>query len=196
MNKRVLLIFMSLIFVTKAAAQNFYIEPKVNVAAAAIALFNPAVEIGFGTRSAVQLEYMGAYAKKNYMGTGGPLILNMAIAEYRAYLLNREHKGLFLGFDLGLMQYKTQKYIIPFMSGSSSSGDYDWGFGYVLGLNLGYKFQFKEHWGLEIFAAYGWQHSQHEMHYANGNLRYSMNATAEWTPYKGGVTLSYRFGGK
>lgn len=196
MKKGLLLICMSLLFVTKSKAQDIYVEPKINVAAAAIAIFNPAVEIGWGSRSAAQLEYMGAYAKENYLGTGSAFIINMALAEYRAYLLNKEHKGLFVGFNLGLLQYRMEKYIIPIVAEDHSDGTYDWGFGYVLGLNIGYKFLFKERWGLEIFAGYGWQHSQHESHYANGNIRFSMNATAEWTPYKGGVTLSYRFGGR
>lgn len=195
--KRVLPILVAIVLLTtsKARAQEFYIEPKINVAAAAVALFNPAIEFGWGARSAFQVEYWGAYAKNNYMGSGAPLILNMAMAEYRAYLLNKEHKGLFAGFDFGLHHFKAEKKVLPFLpSDHGDVGVYDWGYGFVLGVNVGYKFLFKERFGLEIFAAFGWQHTQHEQYNGAGDMLYSMNGSAEWVPYKGGVSFSYRFG--
>lgn len=194
MKKITLLMLAAMLLVARSNAQDFYVEPKVNVLLGCATIFNPAVEIGFGDMSAFQFEYMGAYAKEDFLGRGGPFILNMAIAEYRAYLPGRDHKGFFAGLDMGLHQYKADKNVIPFIANDHDEGVYDWGFGYLFGLNLGYKFLFNDRLGLELSAAIGWQHSQHEQYSADGIRRHNMNASGEWTPYKGGVLLSYRFG--
>ncbi len=194
--KRVILLFM-LLFAAQVNAQEsnkLYVEPKLNVAMAAVAMFNPAVEIGFGDASAIQLEYMGAYARENYMGTGEPFMLSMAMAEYRTYLPGRGHKGFFAGLDLGLLQYHMSKHVIPFVPHDHPDGIYDVGYGWVAGVNLGYKFRLKNRLGLEIFAAFGFQHSWHEQYNQDGVRIYEMNKTAEWLPYKGGISLTYRFG--
>lgn len=177
----------------KAEAQ-ITVEPKINLAMAAVTVFNPAVEIGFGERSAVQLEYFGAYSKSNFMGTGSPLIMNVSMIEYRRYLLNREHRGFFAGANFGTQMYKMSKNVIPIIGDDIYKGYYDWGFGVVIGLHLGYKFVFQERIGLEFSAAGGWQRSQHERYLNNGELNAAMNATGEWFPYKLGISLSYRFG--
>ncbi len=172
----------------------FTIEPKINLAMAAITVFNPAVEIGFGEHSAVQLEYFGAYSKYNYMGSGAPFIMNLSMVEYRRYLLNKEHKGLFAGANFGTHMYKMSKNIIPLIEHQPGDTSYDWGFGVVLGLHVGYKFILRERLGLELSAAGGWQRSMHEPYNSDGTLQVEMNASGEWFPYKLGVTLSYKFG--
>lgn len=196
MKKVTLLMFATMLLVARSNAQDLYVEPKVNVLLGCATIFNPAIEIGFCDFSAVQFEYMGAYAKEDFLGQGGPFLLNMAIAEYRAYLPGRDHKGFFAGFDMGLHQYKADKNAIPFIANDHDDGVYDWGFGYLLGLNLGYKFLFGNRFGVELSTAFGWQHSQHEQYGPTGNIRYHMNASGEWMLYKGGVILSYRFGQK
>lgn len=195
MKKKLLLL---LILVTTSATifaqeKNYYIEPKLNIAGAAIAIFNPALEIGFGKRSAVNFDYVGIYAKKNYMGTGYPFLLSMVTFDYRVYVLNKLHKGLFFGGGMGLGSYKMNKNIIPFVSNDKPKNAYDWGTNVMLGATAGYKFLIKDRFGIEISVTGGWQHSQHEVYNSKGELQAPMNASGEWTAYKGGVYFTYRF---
>lgn len=194
--KKLLLIFSFAMAVTAVKAQNnMYVEPKLNVPAAAIAIINPAVEIGFCNHSALELSLIGAFAKNNYLGTGYPFLFNMTLLEYRNYFLNKEHKGLFAGVNLGWNMFKTNKNMIPIIDHGKDPDSYDWGFGTPIGATVGYKFLFKERFGLEISVSGGWQHTWHEP-YLKGSMQKEMNASGEWLIYKGGIYFSYRFGQK
>lgn len=192
MKKILFLTLILLSSVTKLSSQ-IIVEPKVNALFGAVAIFNPAVEIGFGKFSAIQIDYMGAYATKDYMNSDYPFMLTMVTFEYRAYPFSSKHKGFFAGADLGFNTYRMSKNVLPFVV-HDAEDKYDNGQAVVLGLNLGYKFLFKEKIGLEFSVAGGWQHSQHEKYYANGDLFAAMNKSGEWIPYKAGIYLTYRFG--
>ena len=196
MKYRLLIIFVFIFSLSKIHAQEtkFFVEPKLNIASLALGIVNPSVELGFATRSAVTIDYVGAYAKTDFMGTGYPLVINMSYMEYRHYL-RRGHKGFFAGAGVGAMVYKLNKSIIPFLPDDGTPNIYAWGQGYVLGGTLGYKFLIKERFGIEISLSGGFQHSQREEYSQdNGELLLPMNKTAEWTLYKAGVYFSYRFG--
>ncbi len=170
-----------------------YIEPKLNVAAVCVGIVNPALEIGFLKRSAVELSSVTSFAKKDFLGTGYPLLINMIMMEYRNYPFSERHSGFFVGANAGRNEYKMNKAIIPFMQHVASSRDYDWGVGVCVGITLGYKFTITDALHLELSASGGWQHSWHEP-YSNGALTWPLNASGEWLPYKAGLYLSYRLG--
>ncbi|MFR9547172.1 MAG: DUF3575 domain-containing protein, partial [Rikenellaceae bacterium] len=186
----VVMMFFATLSVTYA--QDFYIEPKINVLAAGFGIVNPSVEFGFAKHSAIEFSNVTSFSKNDYLGTGYPLIVILNLVEYRHYLLNEEHKGLFLGGDFGWDMYKMNKSLIP--TAANSDRAYDWGIGIVLGMTAGYKFLITDKLGVELYAAWGWQHTSHEPYYEGGVLEAPMNKSAEWIPYKAGVTLSYRFG--
>lgn len=196
MKIKVLLLLLTTFAVsnTYSQEQKLFIEAKLNIASVVVGIVNPVVEIGFAKASAMTFEYVGSYANHDFMGTGYPLIVNMAYAEYRHYLLSDKHKGFFVAGGLGAMNYKMNKSILTFLNNNSKSDTYDWGHGFVLGATLGYKFMIKEKFGIEISASGGWQHSQHEVYSkSTGELLVHMNKTGEWTLYKAGVYFSYRF---
>ena len=191
MKSKFLFLLITLFSVSNIYAQ----EDKLFIEASlAVGIVNPSVEIGFSKRSAVSIEYVGSYAKSDFMGTGYPLVMNMSYLEYRHYLL-RGHKGFFLGGGAGTMVYKLNKSLIPFLPDNGTANVYAWGQGYVIGGTVGYKFQFKKRFGIEISVSGGFQHSQREEYRQDdGTLSLPMNKTAEWTLYKAGVYFSYRFG--
>ncbi|MFI3321418.1 MAG: DUF3575 domain-containing protein [Rikenellaceae bacterium] len=182
---------------TQLRAQNFYVETKINVAAAAITLFNPAIEIGFGKHSAVEISNVSSFAKNNYLGSGHPFLMNLNIAQYRYYPLNKNHSKLFIGLDFGYDLFKLHKgALISDILGNNDSDDsraYDWGMGYIIGATAGYKFKINKRFSLEASLSSGFHHSNHEPYLADGTLEMPMNASAEWLlPYKAGLYFIWR----
>ena len=168
-------------------------EVKVNLAAGMVTIFNPSVEVGFGSNSAITFDYIGVFAKENFIGTGDPFMFSMGLFGYRHYLLNDQHKGLFISGDLGLDVFRMGKdFVMGVVDDHGAGVYYDVGYGYVLGATLGYKYQFHRRWGLEASVSYGFHHSQHELYDHNGIRLNELNASAEWLPYKAGIYISYK----
>lgn len=169
-------------------------EVKVNVAAGAVAIFNPSIELGFARRSAITMDYVGAFAKSDYMGTGDPFMVSMGFFGYRHYLKADSHSGFFAGGDLGLYVFRMNKNLAPLVV--NDHGDqYDVGYGFMLGMTLGYKYLFtkSKRWAVEASISGGWQRAQHEGYdYATGTRQFLLNPSAEWLLYKGGIYLNYR----
>ena len=182
-----------LLFSVTVASHAQVAEVKVNAAAGALAIFNPSIEVGFGKYSAVSLDFIGAFAEKDYLGTGFPMLMSYGLMGYRFYIKPDVHKGFFVGADLGFNTFKMNKDIVPFVA-NDGGGRYDVGYGVVMGGTVGYKFLFKERWGVELSVSYGWQHSQHEGYNLAGQKLFDMNASAEWLPYKAGIYITYRLG--
>lgn len=170
------------------------VDVKVNIPAGAVAIFNPSMEVGFASHSAISMDFVGAFARKNWMGTGHPFLLSMGLFGYRYYFKKDVHQGFFLGGDFGLNTFKMNKNIVPLVINDKNNA-YDVGYGYVIGSTFGYKYRFNYRWGIETSISYGFHHCQHEGYSNNGN-RGKMSASAEWVPYKAGVYLTYRIGNK
>lgn len=174
------------------STQKYYIETKLNAPALVVGIVNFGVEVGFSKHSAIELSNVTSFNEENFMWSGRPLILNMTMLEYRYYLCNELHKGLFVGGDFAWDVFKMHKSIVPGYADSSTDRDYDWGYGLTLGATLGYKFQVAKRWFIEASLSAGWRLTRHEP-YINGTVDIPMNASGEWLPYKCGVYISYRF---
>lgn len=194
MKKVILVLFLMVTTIAKSSAQ--IAEVKVNLASATIGIFNPSIELGFCENSAITMDYVGAYAKFDYLGTGMPFLLSMVNFGYRHYLLNKNHNGLFLSGDLGLSNFKMIKSIALLLKNEYDEKHYDVGHGTLLGVTAGYKLPIKSsRWLVEFSASFGWQLSWHEGYVisdegAKGSGE--MSKSGEWLPYKGGIYLSYR----
>lgn len=189
--KVVILSLISLFVMSVSYAQ--VADVKVNVAAGAIAIFNPSIELGFGESSAITMDYVGAFAKEDFMGTGYPFMTSMGFFGYRHYLKKGSHSGFFAGADFGLYVFRMNKNLAPLVV-NDHDDQYDVGYGYIAGATLGYKYLFgkSKRWGAEASFSYGWQHAQHEGYTPDGIRLFDLNASAEWLPYKAGIYLSYR----
>ncbi len=168
-------------------------DAKVNLLAGAVTIFNPSLEVGVGERSAIAVDYVGAYSRENFMGTGSPFILSMGVAEYRRYLIDGDHRGLFVGGDFGLDFFRMVKSRALLVSNTCDDGSYDVGYGYLFGVSVGYKYLFRERWSLEASLSGGYHNAQHERYSADGVRLVDFNASGEWVLYKAGIYLGYRF---
>ncbi len=176
---------------TSALAQTA--EAKVNVAAGALAIFNPSFEIGFNHHSAVTFDYVGAFAQENYLGTGNPFLISMGMWGYRYYLEADSHSGWFFGGDGGLYAFRMEKNVIPFVRHDHGQG-YDVGYGYMFGATAGYKRRISDHFSVEASISGGWCLSIHESYHLEEGVRDTLfNPSYEWLPYKGGIYLVYHF---
>lgn len=169
-------------------------EVKVNLLAGAVAIFNPSIEVGFGNKSAITMDYVGVYAEENYMNTGYPFLFTMGLFGYRHYIFNNNHKGFFIGGDFGLDQFRMNKNIIPIVVNDHGDDGYDVGHGYLFGATLGYKYNISRRFNIEASISGGWHHARHECYTGEGVRTVELNASAEWLLYKAGISLSYIFG--
>lgn len=191
MLKKIPVLILLLVSTLTVKAQ--VIDAKINILAASVAIVNPSLEVGFGKHSAIAADFLGVFASKNYMRTGYPFEMTMAILEYR-YYVSKNHRGFFAGANFGWNNFRMNKNVIPFINHDHAKDTYDVGNGKIFGVNLGYKFVFAERFGLEVSAAGGWQLSKHEKYNNQGVRIVDMNKSGEWLMYKAGITFSYRFG--
>ncbi len=188
--KKILLSLILIFSISQSYSQ--IVDAKVNLLAGAVAIFNPSIEVGFGEASAITMDYVGAFAKENWMGTGYPFVMSMGLFGYRHYLKKEAHQGWFAGIDLGFDTFRMSKNIVPFYSYDKPSA-YDVGYGYIAGVTLGYKYRFNNRLGVEVSGSFGYHNCQHES-FSNSGNKGEMSVSAEWIPYKAGIYLSYRIG--
>ena len=193
MNKKLIIALISLLVSTNIFSQ-VMVEPKINIALAAVAIANPAIEFSVSQRSAVQLEFFGSFHPRNFLGSGNPFIATVGYAEYHYYIRDN-FKGFYFGGTMGCGNWKMNRSQILVGYGNPT-GNYDLGYSLIMGLNLGYKFLIKERWGIDINLGGGWVHSLHESYNKHGILVNKMNGSDEFLPFKGGIYISYRLGGK
>lgn len=169
------------------------VEAKVNILAGCLTIFNPSVEVGLGDVSAITLDYLGAYAKEDFLNTGHPFLISMGLFGYRRYIWSDHRVGFFVGGDFGLDLFRMNKSIVPLVAKGSDNG-YDVGYGYLLGATIGYKFNLSRRLNLEANLSGGWHYAVHECYTYEGVRVVEFNPSGEWTPYKAGIYLSYMFG--
>jgi hypothetical protein len=191
-----------------AFSQEQECKKKVNVklnAVVAVGVVNPAIEVRVMQHFSVQLEGLGIFAPRNFLGTGYPLSLAASFGEFR-YYPKEVFKGFYCAANVGFGVYRMNKNVYPFKWGSSLNYMKDprsvmVGQNLMAGATLGYVFTFKrnDHWGIEISWGLGWQGSTYEAYTPkdDGSKDFNhveLNGSGEWLPaYKGGVFISYRF---
>jgi hypothetical protein len=173
------------------------VRVKLN-ALAVVGVVNPAVEVRVWNYLSVQLDFMGVFAPKNFMGTGYPLSLGTGFAELRYYPV-RTFKGFFCAANVGFGIFRMNKNIYPkFITGYEKNPDSIFvGQSLLTGLTIGWSFNLPKCWGIEIFWGGGYTLSGYESYtpMEDGGISHrEWNKSAEWLPaYKGGVCVSYTF---
>ncbi len=180
-----------LCFGSPAKAQN--VELKLNVASLAVSIVNPSLELPVGSRNSLTWDYVGAYAEESFMGTDYPFMFSMNTWGYRRYSDEQGSRmGFFYGAEFTVNQYRMNKNIVPLVANDHATDSYDMGHGIIIGFTAGYKYPLTERLNLEASLAAGWQHSRHEGYNADGVRTFDFNVTAEWLPYRAGLSLCYR----
>lgn len=173
-------------------------EPRVNLklnGAMVLGIINPAVEFRVFDKGSVQLEALGVFAPRNFLGTGYPCSLAITYGEFRFYP-KQVFKGFFCGVHTGWGIYRLNKNILPIFGYLKDPNSIQVGQSFIAGLTVGYCFTFDKHWGLEISLGAGRQFSTYESytHKEDGTASYcELNGSAEYLPTKGGILVSYRF---
>jgi len=120
---------------------------------------------------------------------GNPMKFGQAIVEGRFY-----PKGAFDGFYVGA--YGGYHRMFKFTKWNYINKDrYQKGNGMSFGATLGYQLKISDRWGLDMYAGYGWQHSDYKGYVkSTGEMYVDTNGSGEWLPYKLGVAFTYRLG--
>lgn len=72
---------------------------------------------------------------------------------------------------------------------------YQRGYGFGLGVVVGYQTHISERWRLDLYAGGGWHNSQYKGYESKTGKQYiGWNGSGEWLPYKFGVAFAYRLG--
>lgn len=184
-------------------------SPRVNVkmsALAAIGIVNPAVEFRLDKKWSMQLEGMGVFAKRNFLGTGYPLQMGSFFVEGRYYFKKVFH-GFFVAPNVGCGVFRMNKNILNKFFGWSPDLDYtkpansvQAGTNAMAGLTLGYVHTFKKYprWSVEINWSLGRQWAQYEDYFYEDNGNYvgyaPYSGSAEYMPfYRGGIFVAYKW---
>lgn len=122
---------------------------------------------------------------------GNPMKFGQVLAEGRYY-----PKGAFNGFYVG--GYAGYHKMFKFTKWNYINKDrYQKGDGISLGATLGYELKISDRWAIDMYAGYGWQHSEYKGYVkSTGEMYVDKNGSGEWLPYKLGVAFAYRLGKK
>lgn len=163
------------------------------------ALFVPLSMINLG------LEYQ--LGKKTTLQADGFIspwksVLNNHLQIYMAHLEGRYYfeeafKGWYFGANAGLGVYDMSKW------NYWDTGKFQRGFNYMLGVSIGYQWQWKENWNIDLYVGGG--NSQgfyrgyvgvppdnHFFRYDDPKWERNWNRSGEWIPYRGGLMISYK----
>lgn len=164
----------------------------------AVGIVNPAVEFKVFDKFTVQLEALGVFYSKDFLGTGKPLVLGAGFAEMR-YYPKQVFKGFYVGPNIGFGAYKLNKGLVLRYTDDYNYDCYQVGSNLMTGLTIGYTFNINEHWSIEASWSGGFQHSRYTGFKRDTPddpyvMYVDVNGSAEWPPfYKGGIFIAYRF---
>lgn len=189
-----------LLFVATVASSSAQGYVKLNGLYALGGVINPAVEFRLSPHSSFQSElvYSPWQSINNH-----PLHFGIFMNEYR-YYLKQTNRGLYFGANAGMMAFKMSK--PEFADGGIRfQNRYGKGWGYMLGLVVGYEYQFAERWLLDVFFGYSFMESRYngysldgvtDMHPVRPDWKEPahpdpMNGSAEWLPNKIGISIGF-----
>ena len=122
--------------------------------------------------------------------------------QYRRYF--KEHnRGWYLGANIGMMAFDMSK---PYIEGWKLKFEdrYCKGYGMMIGLCVGYEYQFGKRWLLDAFLGWAWMDSHYNGYSFDGQVDMyphrpvqpehpdPFNGSSEWYPNKIGVSIGYR----
>lgn len=172
------------------AVENNRVSTKIN-SLIVIGVINPAVEIRLSEKFSFQLEAMGIFQPYGFLNSDNPLTMGTTWGEGR-YYFKSYLRGFYAGINAGWGVYRMSKGAFPLFSGSYKT-IYQVGSNMMLGISAGYHLTLSKHWGLDFSVGGGYQLSTYEAFYKDGTKFIGLNQSAEWIPYKGGISLVYSF---
>ncbi|WP_295935994.1 DUF3575 domain-containing protein [uncultured Alistipes sp.] len=185
------------LFCMQSAASQGYV--KLNGLYALVGVVNPAVEFAISPKSTVQAEIVVSPWKSI---NRKHMLFGIFMGEYRRYF--KEHnKGWYLGANLGMMAFDMSK---PYIENwkIKLENRYCKGYGFMVGLCVGWEYQFRERWLLDAYFGWSWMDSHYNGYSLDGQIdmhphrpwepKYPdpFNGSSEWYPNKIGFSIGYR----
>lgn len=176
--------------IKKSDIQGNRISVKVN-SLLALSIINPAVEFRVSEKLSVQMEAIGIFHPHGFRNNGYPITLATSFGELR-YYPKEVLRGFYCGGNIGWGVYRMSKGAIPFYKGAYKT-IYQVGSCFMAGVSVGYNLRLTDHWFLDFSLGGGYQNSYYEAFYHDGTQYIGLNESAEWLPYKGGISVVYSF---
>lgn len=180
---------------TSGSAQTYV---KLNGLYACVGVINPQVEFRLSPHSTFQSE--AVYSPWQSIGDH-PMHFGIFLNEYRYYIKESNH-GFYVAANAGMMAFKMSK--PEFRDGHLGFQDrYCKGYGYMLGLAVGWERRFAERWIVDIFFGYSFMESRYNGYSMEGVIDLyphrpawkepaspdPFNGSSEWLPNKVGVSV-------
>lgn len=185
-----------LLIAEQAPAQGYV---KLNGLYACVGVINPAVEFAITPKSTLQTEIVISPWKSF---AGKHMSFAILMGEYRRYF-KRHNDGWYLGANLGMMAFDMSK---PFIQNWQLKFEdrYSKGYGMMIGVCVGYEYQFGKRWLLDAYFGWAWMDSHYNGYSMDGQIDMNphrpvqpeypdpFNGSSEWYPNKIGVSIGYR----
>lgn len=161
---------------------------KFNGATALVGIPNVGIETSIGEKTTFSFDVMASFWKS--FNGNSPMEFYTFTPEIR-YHFKEKYNGFYVGAHAGPDFYQLQKW------NYWDTNKYEHGFGYRLGVTVGYNIKLNDKFLLDIFAGGGWHQGFYHGYYNDGTPgRYekaqNWNKSGEWLPYRGGVMISYK----
>lgn len=164
-----------------------------------VGIVNPAVEMQVSEHWSVQLEGIGSFYRKAFLGTDHPMMMGNGFLDLR-YYFKESLRGLYVGPNVGYGVWKLNQNMTPGYNSDEPNikESYSVGCNVMGGLSLGWQFTFgaQSRWGLDINYTLGGHKAWFDSFRKVDDLLKAQGrkTTSGFLPaYKGGVFLSYRF---
>ncbi|TDP03414.1 DUF3575 domain-containing protein [Flavobacterium sp. 245] len=172
-------------FSTQSQSQTFI---KFNGATALVAIPNVGIETSIGEKTTFSFDVMASFWQS--FNGHSPMEFYTFTPEVR-YHFKEKYDGLYVGGHAGPDFYNIQKW------NNWDSNYYEHGFGYRLGVTVGYNIKLSDKFLLDIFAGGGWHQGFYKGYFndgspGRGDKAENWNKSGEWLPYRGGVMISYK----
>lgn len=158
---------------------------KANLVSALVLVPNVGVETSIGKKSTFQFDITASFWKSI---NSKPAEFYIIIPEYR-YYFQEKFNGLYLGGNIGATLFNFQKW------SNFDTNQHEEGFGYVMGVTIGYQTVINKKFNLDFFLG-GGNHQGFYKGYNPDGSRYDFaedyNKSGEWLIYRGGIMLSYK----
>lgn len=179
------LILLVLFFSIQSQSQTFI---KFNAATAIIAIPNIGIETSIGEKMTFSVDVMASFWES--FDGHHPMKFYTLTPEVR-YHFKEKYDGFYVGAHAGPDIYDLQKW------DHWKFNQYEHGFGYRLGITVGYNIKLSDKFLLDIYARGGWHQGFYKGYYNDETPgRYEKavdwNKSGEWLPYGGGVMISYK----
>jgi hypothetical protein len=172
-----------LFFGTQLYSQTYI---KVNALTTLLTIPNVGIETSIGKKSTFQFDVTASFWKSV---DGKPKEFYIFIPEYR-YHFKEKDKGFYAGAHVGGTIFNFQKW------NYLNTDNYEKGFGFLMGVTLGYKVKINDKFSLDCFVGGGSSQGFYKGYSLTTGERYdgaeNYNKSGEWLPYRGGVMVAYK----